>query len=343
MARYKRKNKPQQNDSAKKAEEIKEEIESVESEELEAEEAEEAEASEDVDLEEIESEDIEEIEEDDSEDEEEEAEEEEKPKAKSSGKAASDSSREEFLKLSFVERCKKDPVIPVMILLAFVMIIVAAIYFIVPGSKVKSLGITLEEFKTRYNSADVALEMYNNGQSININYTDYYDATATSSILGDKETFTVDSNYVDYFYGDVSLLYTIGMEGATRKSDEEIAVLRIFVEFDPDDTNDIFLLAFVYANTLQALYPDLGPQDAKNLAMDEMSAHTDGVYTCRGDYAFRLIPFRSNDAYQTTYVAIEVVPKSALDSSQQIKVLEMPETTSAATEATVAETAAAST
>ena len=108
MARYKRKNKPQQNDSAKKAEEIKEEIESVESEELEAEETEEVEDAEDEDLEEIESEDIEETEEDDSEDEEEEAEEEEKPKAKSSGKAASDSSREEFLKLSFVERCKKD-------------------------------------------------------------------------------------------------------------------------------------------------------------------------------------------------------------------------------------------
>lgn len=351
MSRYKRKKKPEQNNTekaeVKKIEEKAEELEAVEEETDEALEAatediEESEESGSVDAQEPE-------EEEETEEETEEEEEEKKPKkAKAAPVEKTEPvkigglTKEEFNKLSFAEKCKKDPIIPVMLLLAVIAVIVAAIYFILPSSRIKSLGITLEEFKTRYNSADVAVDMYNNGHSIGINYTDYYDATATTSILGDKATFTVDSNYADFFYGDVSLLYTVGIEGATRKTDEEIAFFRIFVKYNAESQDDAYLFAFIYANTLQALYPDLGKFDAENLAMTEMSEYSnDGLYTVRGNYAFRLIPFTSNDADQATYIAIEVVPKDAINASQIKKTLEIPEATVAATESSAASTAAA--
>ena len=353
MSRYKRKKKPEQNKAEKaeveKIEEKAEELEAVE--EQETEELAEA-ASEDIEeSEESESVDAEEAEEEEDQEEEavEDVKEEKKPKKavpvqNTEPVKINGLTKEEFNKLSFVEKCKKDPIIPVMLLLAVIAVIVAAIYFILPSSRIKSLGITLEEFKTRYNSAEVAVDMYNNGHSIGINYTDYYDATATTSILGDKATFNVDSNYADFFYGDISLLYTVGMEGATRKTDEEIAFFRIFVKYNAESQDDAYLFAFIYANTLQALYPDLGKFDAENLAMTEMSEYTnDGLYTVRGDYAFRLIPFTSNDADQMTYIAIEVVPKDAINASQIKKTLVIPEATVAVTEATtsVAATAAA--
>lgn len=364
MSRYKRKKKPEQNSTekaeVKKIEEKAEELEAVEEETEEVEEAvsediKEPEGSESVDAEEpAEEEDseeeAEESEEEDSGEESEEEEEEKKPKkaapaVKAEPVKIGGLTKEEFNKLSFVEKCKKDPLIPVMLLLAVIAVIVAAIYFIMPSARIKSLGITLEEFKTRFNSADVAVEMYNNGHSIGINYTDYYDATATTSILGDKATFTVDPAYADFFYGDVALLYTIGLEGATRKTDNEIAFFRLFVKYNSENPDDAYLLAFVYANTLQALFPDLTKFDAESLAMTEMSEYAnDGLYTVRGDYAFRLIPFTSNDADQMTYIAIEVVPKDALSASQFKKTLEIPQTTAAvieSTSASVSETAAA--
>ena len=358
MSRYKRKKKPEQNNiekaEVKKIEEKAEELEAVEEETEEAAEAvsediEESEEPESVDVEETEEE---EDSEEETEESEEEEEEEKKPKkAKSAPVEKTEPvkigglTKEEFNKLSFVDKCKKDPIIPVMLLLAVLAVIVAAIYFIMPSARIKSLGITLEEFKTRFNSADVAVEMYNNGHSIGINYTDYYDATATTSILGDKATFTVDPAYADFFYGDVALLYTIGLEGATRKTDNEIAFFRLFVKYNSENPDDAYLLAFVYANTLQALFPDLTKFDAETLAMSEMSGYVnDGLYTVRGDYAFRLIPFTSNDADHMTYIAIEVVPKDAINASQVRKTLEIPEATVAVTEATttsVAATAAA--
>ncbi|MBQ5768855.1 MAG: hypothetical protein IIV94_08265, partial [Clostridiales bacterium] len=60
-----------------------------------------------------------------------------------------------FRALSFSEKCKKDPVIPVCIALVFVAIIVAVIYFTVPNAITPSMGMTLDEFNTRFNDTEV--------------------------------------------------------------------------------------------------------------------------------------------------------------------------------------------
>lgn len=246
---------------------------------------------------------------------------------------AETSERDEFLKLSFIDKCKKDPVIPVMLLLAFVAVIVAVIYFVLPNAKTPSLGFTLDEFKTRYNNGEVATQLYANGLDIGINYTTYVDHSTTPSILGEKETFTVDSNNVDYFNGDVSLILTAGVEGATRKNDSELAYVRVYVEYEYEP------VWMIFANTLQALFPDLTRFDSLDLAVREMNDHkSDGTYTVRGDIAFRWIPVKTiEDGEEKIYIVIEAVPKSAISQSQINNVIEVTTTESTAASAAASE------
>ena len=252
------------------------------------------------------------------------------------------SERDEFLQLSFTEKCKKDPVIPVMLLLAFVAVIVAIIYFVMPNAKTPSLGFTLDDFKTRYNNGEVATQLYANGMDIGINYTTYIDRSVTPSILGEKETFTVDSSNVDYFNGDAALMLSAGVEGATRKNDGELAYVRVYVEYDESDIMAVWMF---YANTLQAVFPDLTRFDALDLSKHEMSDYkADGSFTVRGDTAFRLIPLKTmEDGAEKTYIVIEVVPKSAISQSQishEVEVTTESTAASSAASESVAETVA---
>lgn len=257
-----------------------------------------------------------------------------KPASKKSSKITSE--RDEFLKLSFIEKCKKDPVIPIMLILVFVAVIVAAVYFILPNAKSPSMGMTLDDFKTRYNDGEVAAQLYANGMDIGINYTQYVDPSANPSILGDKETFKLDGSNVDYFTGDVSLMLSAGLEGATRRSDNELAMIRVYVKYEFEPTWMIF------ANTLQALYPDLTKFQALDIAIKEMNEYKgDGLYAERGDIAFRIIPVKILEGEEeVTYIVIEAVPKNAISAAQIGHVVETTASASETTAATEATTVA---
>ena len=71
---------------------------------------------------------------------------------------------EEFRKLHFIEKCRKDPIIPVCIILAILALIVAGIYFMLPNAMTPSMGLTLSDFQTRYNNGQVAASLLNNEQ-----------------------------------------------------------------------------------------------------------------------------------------------------------------------------------
>jgi len=196
----------------------------------------------------------------------------------------------EFFKLGFVDRCKKDPVIPVTILLAFVAIIVAFLYFLIPNLRTPSLGFTLNEFEERYNSGEVAAQLYSNGMDIGINYSGYVDPSASTGILGEKETFKAESSDVDYFSGDISLILNAGLEGATRKKDNELAYVRVYVEYNEEQIEPVWM---IFANTLQALYPELSRFECLDLALSEMNQFKgDGMFAVRGDIAFRIMQNR---------------------------------------------------
>ena len=124
MSKSKKGAKPEEKDIK-----INEEEEIVESETVETEEdSEQAEASEEVENTEEAAEDTEE-----------------------EAEAESEEDAKEFVNLPFIEKCKKDPVIPVSLLLAFVMIIVAVVYFLLPAAKAPTMDMTLEEFENGFN------------------------------------------------------------------------------------------------------------------------------------------------------------------------------------------------
>ena len=108
---------------------------------------------------------------------------------------------EEFRKLHFIEKCKKDPIIPVCIILAILALIVAGIYFMLPNAKTPSMGMTLSEFQTRFNDGAVAQSLLNNGLDFSFRMPEYVDSTSHPSVLGDKAVFTANRAYADFFDG----------------------------------------------------------------------------------------------------------------------------------------------
>lgn len=338
MSKSKKGAKPEEKDMKITEEEEIVESEAVDAEEdseviEEAEEAEESEAETDEDP-------ADEAGEEDTEDEKPEK---KKPEAK---KADEDPAKSEFVNLPFIEKCKKDPVIPVSLLLAFIMIIVAVIYFLLPGVKAPTMNLTLDEFENGFNSCDTTLFFFESGFDISIKEINYIDRSAAPGILGEMETLTFDSNYVDYFSGKASVRYDAGLEGATRKTDGQLTHIRVFIAYDEENEDDVIRVWMFFASTLQALYPDLTEFDAKALALNEMSDFAgEGKYVKRGDIAFRWIPVKAGTGgRESAYIVIEAVPAKTVSDDQIVRTFEITDPSSAGSESSAAsETSAATT
>lgn len=338
MSKSKKGAKPEEKDIKITEEEEIVESEAVDAEEdseviEEAEEAEESEAETDEDP-------ADEAGEEDTEDEKPEK---KKPEAK---KADEDPAKSEFVNLPFIEKCKKDPVIPVSLLLAFIMIIVAVIYFLLPGVKAPTMKLTLDEFENGFNTCDTTMYFFESGFDISIKEINYIDRSAEPGILGELETLTFDSNYVDYFSGRASVRYDAGLEGATRKTDGQLTHIRVFIAYDEENEDDVIRVWMFFASTLQALYPDLTEFDAKALALSEMSDYAgEGKYVKRGDIAFRWIPVKAGTGgRESAYIVIEAVPAKTLSEDQIVRTFEITEPSSTGSESSAAsETSAATT
>ena len=272
------------------------------------------------------------------------AEEEEKTAVSSDNKESEKAANAEFRKLPFIEKCKKDPMIPVSLLMVVVAIAVAAIYFMLPNSKTPTMGIGLSEFVQRFNNGAVASSLMQSGADIGFRTPPYVDPAVKPSILGDKAIITASSSYADFFAGPSKYFITAGMEGATRKSDGTISYVRIWVQYsDLSDDADFNSVWMYFSNTLNALYPDMSVFEAMGVAMQKMGEFDgDPRFYVRDDYAFRLVPVQKDDV---TYIVVDVVPKYILNDSQIREVLVPGATVDGSTAAseTVSDTVPAST
>ena len=272
------------------------------------------------------------------------AEEEEKTAVSSDNKESEKAANAEFRKLPFIEKCKKDPMIPVSLLMVVVAIAVAAIYFMLPNSKTPTMGIGLSEFVQRFNNGAVASSLMQSGADIGFRTPPYVDPAVKPSILGDKAIITASSSYADFFAGPSKYFITAGMEGATRKSDGTISYVRIWVQYsDLSDAADFNSVWMYFSNTLNALYPDMSVFEAMGVAMQKMGEFDgDPRFYVRDDYAFRLVPVQKDDV---TYIVVDVVPKYILNDSQIREVLVPGATVDGSTAAseTVSDTVPAST
>ena len=318
----KKANKPKQNEN-KAAEELDEKITEAlaENEETEEEAAEEAEAEESEEVSAENAEESEEAEVEESEEDEESEENEEKeeksgiivPPPVSEEEAKEN---EEFRKLPFVEKCKKDPMIPVSIILAILALIVAGIYFLLPNAKTPSMGLTLDEFISRFNEGEVAKSLMNSGFDITFRTPDYVDISSNPSILGDKEVVKAKSAYADFFEGPFKYYNIGGIEGATRKNDGKLAYTRVYIQYGEEDFNTVWLYS---SNVICALYPDLTMYQAMDISMKAMGEYNgDARYYVKGDYAFRLVAVKkaADGGGELVYIVVDCVPKAALKADQ---------------------------
>lgn len=223
---------------------------------------------------------------------------------------------EEFRKLHFIEKCKKDPIIPVCIILAILALIVAGIYFMLPNAKTPSMGMTLSEFQTRFNDGGVAQSLINSGVDFTFRMPDYVDSTSHPSVLGEKAVITANRAYADFFDGPFKYYSVGGVEGATRKSDGNLSYVRVYVQYGEEEFNTVWLYA---SNVICALYPDLTMYQAMDVAMKAMKEYDgDARFYVRGDYAFRLVAVKkaADGGGEIVYIVVDCVPKSILNESQ---------------------------
>ena len=214
-----------------------------------------------------------------------------------------------FRALPFSEKCKKDPVIPVCIALVFVAIIVAVIYFTVPNAITPSMGMTLDEFNTRFNDTEVIHSLLGSGLDFRYGNVPYVDPAVEPSILGDQATVTGNPSYVDFFSGPSKSTINSGIEGATRRNDGELAYVRLYVEYG-EDFNPVWMLL---SSTFQALYPELNMTQAMDLALAKLGEYNgDTKFYVKGDYGFRIVPVKKGEV---TYIVIDVVPKKILNDA----------------------------
>lgn len=241
----------------------------------------------------------------------------------------------EFRKLSFMEKCRKDPVIPVCFLLVLVAVSVAALYFILPNAKTPTMGITLSDFTHSFNNGAVATSLMDSGTDIGFRTPPYVDPAVKPGILGEKAVITASSSYADFFAGPSKYFTSAGIEGATRKSDNTLSYVRIWVQYsDLDNESDFNSIWMYFSNTLNALYPEMSSYESMGIALKKMGEYDgDTRFYVRGDYGFRLVPVQKNDL---TYIVIDVAPKSALGEAQIRETLE--ETTPAVSESAAEET-----
>ena len=215
-----------------------------------------------------------------------------------------------FRALPFSEKCKKDPVIPVCIALVFVAIIVAVIYFTVPNAITPSMGMTLDEFNTRFNDTEVIHSLLGSGLDFRYGNVPYVDPAVEPSILGDQATVTGNPSYVDFFSGPSKSTINSGIEGAARRNDGELAYVRLYVEYG-EDFNPVWMLL---SSTFQTLYPELNMTQAMDLALAKLGEYNgDTKFYVKGDYGFRIVPVKKGEI---TYIVIDIVPRKTVDASQ---------------------------
>ena len=241
------------------------------------------------------------------------------PKAKTAKQIAVENAK--FRNLPFIEKCKRDPVIPVSILLAFIAILAAGIYFILPDSLYPSMGMTPVEFKKAFNSTEIANYLVSSNNFIGYGDITYVDPSVKPELLGDKATIKGNLEYVDFFAAEAPNYSYSGVEGAARKTDGNIAYVRVYTLFDKDP------VSMYLANTLQTLYPELSIRDAVNMAVKIMNNYDENndKFDVKGDYAIRLVPVYQGEV---PYIVIDVLPRAAVKKFRiryEIDQMTMPE------------------
>lgn len=209
----------------------------------------------------------------------------------------------------FVAKCKKDPVIPACILLLIIAVIGFGLYILVPMFSIKTLGVTVEDYRVRYISTNIyntTLAPY--GFTIpEVTYQEEQRVALTAS----GESTNNNQDKLLFFYAPITntgTSFATAIQGSVRKTDNKITALRVMAEYS-DDPNYFNFLVLYFGSYLQAFIPGVSDQDIQALVTDAVQNISTGEFTVRQNIAFRVSIVRTDSV---NYVAFDIMPSGNL-------------------------------
>ncbi len=235
-------------------------------------------------------------------------------------KAKKKKEREAFAKVSsadaskatgFIDKCKKDPVIPACILALVVALVFVAVRFIVPMFSVKTLGLTVDEYRERY----VTTGIYNSTllpYNFAIPEVTYSDAQTVALTAAGEQNNREQARFT-YFYASIPNTATgfgTAIQGSARKSDNEITALRVVAEYSNDPNYYNFLVLY-FGSYLQTFIPEVSDRDVQTLVADALNQVSTGEFIQRQDISYRASILTEGNV---SYIAFDIMPTANLES-----------------------------
>ena len=217
-----------------------------------------------------------------------------------------------FRRFSFIDKCRKDPVIPICILIIIAIIAGAVLYYVIPMFGNKTFGFTLKHYNDRF----VTTQMYADAMrtwNYEVVDTHYQMSGLSNSSASEANGDTLldlsqmlDKTGVKYFDSNIKSTYDADLIGCVSPLNDEIVYMRAMAKFEDVSENPHFV-TYYFASVLQTIFPALGSQDAIDVASEMLSGYSGSKeYTLMGTVACRVVMGTYNG---TNYVAMDLTPK----------------------------------
>ena len=215
----------------------------------------------------------------------------------------------------FIDKCKKDPVIPVCILLLIIAVVGFGLYILIPMFSVKTLGVTVDEFRDRYSSTGIynsTLLPYNFAIP-EVTYSEGQNVALTAQ----AESNNKNNERLLYFSAAIPNTATdfgTAIQGSVSKSNNKITAMRVMATFRTEYLNDSTYMNFIvlyFGSYLQAFEPSISDRDAQPLVYNAINQISSGTFTTRQDIAYRVSIVTADSV---NYVAFDIIPAANLDN-----------------------------
>ncbi|SCW28224.1 hypothetical protein SAMN02910456_00317 [Ruminococcaceae bacterium YRB3002] len=202
-----------------------------------------------------------------------------------------------------------DPVIPLCLILAAIVLIGTILYFVIPVASNPAMDMTYEEFSTKFKSLDLYKNVF---AQFDVDLDGVYYITSDSDSNQTTSFKITDNNYyLDSFEKLTSPSLSAAVQGQSRKFDSKLTFLRAIVEYDTNVNNYSFMSSY-FAGFLASVYPDLSETDCYNMTTKLLENYDgSGNYTVYGDYAFRVL-YGADTGNSIGYMALEIIPAKAV-------------------------------
>lgn len=206
-------------------------------------------------------------------------------------------------KPTIIDICKKNPVIPITMILAITLIIGGIIYFVNASKNkpVNTLGISYEQLVANYKNTDLYNDLFK-------------DFDTELPELTYMQTSEESNEKLNYFGTNVSqhgfTPYSIAIQGAESKENKNLVSLRVMyqVPTTQEDLDDNIQSLFLYFSMIMnSVYPDISSEDINAMLASTSSTNQ---YEIKNNIAYR---FSIQKADSISFYALDFIPAADLD------------------------------